>query len=279
MRPRWICILLLVAGVYQSGLSQEVDTLKVVKLVLTDGSELVGKIVEEQEDRYIFLTLSGIRVEVQKTAVKEKEELRGEAVGTEYKRVDPNRTRLFFAPTARALPQGKGYFSAYEIFFPFLAVGVTDYLTLSGGMSLVPGVSEQLLYFAPKIRFAHLENFDLAGGVLYAGVPSAGSFGIAYGVATFGSERAALTVGLGYGFADGDFADSPVIVLGGEVQLSNSLKLLTENWLPPESDVLVYSFGLRFFGESLAADFGFIGVTESTEGWPFFPWLGFAYNF
>ena len=36
----------------------------------------------------------------------------------------------------------------------------------------------------------------------------------------------------------------------------------------------------RFFGENLAADFGLIHVAGSDiEGFPFIPWIGFAYNF
>lgn len=99
-------------------------------------------------------------------------------------RTDPNHTRLLFAPTARALKAGQGYFSVYEIFFPFVAVGVTDFFTLSGGFSLFPGVESQLLYIAPKITPVHLEKFDLAAGVLYIKIPEEDEgAGILYSVA------------------------------------------------------------------------------------------------
>ena len=36
----------------------------------------------------------------------------------------------------------------------------------------------------------------------------------------------------------------------------------------------------RFFGENLAADFSLLAlVGEDTSGFPFVPWIGFAYNF
>ncbi len=71
------------------------------------------------------------------------------------------------------------------------------------------------------------------------------------------------------------------LILGGDVQLSNSVKLISENYIPigTEDGSLLYSFGIRFFGDNLSADLGFFGVTEETEGWPFAPWVGFAYNF
>ena len=39
-----------------------------------------------------------------------------------YYATDPNYTRLFFAPTARALKKGSGYFADYELIFPGIAV-------------------------------------------------------------------------------------------------------------------------------------------------------------
>ncbi|MFQ5584937.1 MAG: hypothetical protein ACE5GL_10920, partial [Calditrichia bacterium] len=78
---------------------------------------------------------------------------------------------MLFAPTARPLKQGQGYFSVYQIFFPFVAVGVTDFFTLAGGVSLIPGARSQLLYVAPKITPLHLKKFDLAFGLLYLAVP------------------------------------------------------------------------------------------------------------
>ena len=106
------------------------------------------------------------------------------------------------------------------------------------------------------------------------------TFGITYGVATVGTSTAALTVGLGWGFVDGEFSANPLLVIGGEVQLSNSVKLITENWFPPKMDGGIISFGIRFFGESIAGDFGLMRPTESSGGgFPFLPWIGFAYNF
>jgi hypothetical protein len=257
----------------------QTDTSKVQKIILNDGSELIGTIVSDSTTKVVFRTSSGVQVEIDKSAIKEIQSIEGQWVAGQFMREDPNRTRLFFAPTARALPQGKGYFSAYEIFFPMLAIGVTNFFTLAGGISLIPGASEQIIYLAPKARLVHLENIDLAGGVLYMSILDH-TFGIAYGVTTIGSSATALTIGLGWGFVDGEFSNTPSVVFGGEAQLSNSIKLITENWFPPKMDGGLISFGIRFFGESIAGDFGLMRSTESSDsGFPFLPWIGFAYNF
>lgn len=257
----------------------QTDTAVVRKIILTDGSELMGNIVREGADTVFFRMTSGTETMIRRSTIKEIRTMKGEWMGGEFRKTDPNQTRLFFAPTGRSLPQGEGYFSAYEIFFPMLAVGVTDFLTLAGGVTLIPGATEQAVYLAPKVRIAHFEKLDLSGGVLYISV-SGYSAGMAYGVATIGTSRASLTGGLAWGFIEGDFSGTPTLVLGAELQMSNSTKLITENWFPAKSDVAIISFGIRFFGENLAGDFGLMRLTTSSgRGFPFLPWIGFAYNF
>jgi hypothetical protein len=256
----------------------QIDSSTVASISLTDGTELKGFIIAENDSTIDFRTISGIDIKIRRNLVEDISFSEGEIISGEFQRFDPNRTRLFFGPTARTVEQGKGYFSAYEIFIPFLAVGVTDFLMLSGGVSLVPGAEEQVIYVGPKVRFLNVENFSLAGGIIYAHVEDV-DFGVAYGVTTIGSERYSFTIGVGYGYEDSEFSDSPVLMLGGEIQASNSVKFLTENWIIPSSETGLISFGIRFFGDNLAADFGLMTTTEGTdEGFPFIPWIGFAYN-
>ncbi|MGA9363267.1 MAG: hypothetical protein WBW16_02755 [Bacteroidota bacterium] len=257
-------------------------TTRLQKIILKDGSEMIGAVTSRDSGLIRFETLSNVSMTIPNSQVREIETLSGEVVGGEYRRADPNQTRLLFAPNARSLKAGQGYFSAYEIFFPFLAVGVTDFATVSGGMTLFPGASDQLFYLAPKVRAIHGKDFDLAGGVLYLNATSGSSegLGILYGVGTYGTANEALTIGLGWGFAEGKVKDKPILLLGGEARVSNSVKLITENWIPPSSDVSLISFGVRFFGDNLAADLGFVYPAGSgISGFPFLPWLGFAYNF
>jgi hypothetical protein len=258
----------------------QTDSSIVTSISLTDGTELKGFIIAESDSAIDFRTISGIDMKIKRNLVEDISQSKGEIIQGQFQRYDPNRTRLFFGPTARTVEQGKGYFSAYEIFIPFLAVGVTDFLMLSGGVSLIPGAEEQLIYLGPKVRFLNLDNFSLAGGIIYAHVEDV-DFGVAYGVTTIGSERYSFSLGIGYGYEDWVFSDSPVFMLGAEIQASNSVKFLTENWIFPSSETGLISFGVRFFGDNLAADFGFfrpVGEDTDMEGWPFIPWIGFAYN-
>jgi len=72
-----------------------------------------------------------------------------------------------------------------------------------------------------------------------------------------------------------------LVLFGGDVQVSNSAKLLTENWIyTGEENFVMFSGGIRFFGENMAVDFGLITWDEllSDGGFPFVPWVDFAVN-
>jgi len=146
-------------------------------------------------------------------------------------------------------------------------------------MSILPGAQSQLLYIAPKIAVSPRENFSIAGGFLRIGVPESADVTLAYGVATIGSSPAAITAGFGVPVTDE--RDELIYLIGGELQTSNSTKIIVENWIP-SSGPAVFSFGLRSFGERIAIDLAFITakpLIEDASGWPFVPWVDFAINF
>jgi hypothetical protein len=262
------------------------STAEIYKIALKDGSTIVGTITSSTLDTLVVQTGSGIIMGLPRRTVTSMERLRGRFVNGEYLRVDPNGTRLLFGPTARPLKGGTGYFAAYQIFFTYLSIGVADFLSLGGGLTLLPGASDQVFYLSPKIAFTtNDEMFSGAVGAFYLNATAGSSYGlgIVYGAATYGTPRAGLTFGVGYGYSQDEFSENPVILLGAEVQASNSVKLITENWFPVGTDFSILSFGFRFFGDNLAADLGFFYPmwrgSGISEGFPLIPWLGFAYNF
>jgi len=269
-----------------AGTTEADTTVQIYRVTLSDGSAFVGTIVSSTPDSLIFQTGSGITMTLPRSAVTRIERLRGSIEEGVYRRVDPNGSRLLFGPTARPLRAGEGYFAAYEIFFTYAAVGIANFVSLGGGMTIVPGASNQIFYLSPKLALTTPdEMISGAVGAFYMNALSSSSdgLGIVYGMGTYGSPRAGLTLGLGYGYSEGEFSSNPVVLVGGEAQLSDSFKLITENWFPVGSDFSILSFGFRFFGDNLAADLGFFYPMHDgsgiSEGFPFIPWLGFAYNF
>jgi hypothetical protein len=260
----------------------DTTSVKVTRIVLTDNTVYYGYILTENDSLIILRTASGVDIRIPKLQIKRRRIQNGFTRNGEIWYDDPNISRLFFAPTARPLGQGNAYFSDVQIFFPFAAFGIGDVLTLGGGMSLFPGSTSQILYAAPKVTFVNTPNAAVAAGVLYLFVPDDFNAGILYGVSSLGNpHKTSLTFGMGYGFAGDDVAENPILLLGFESRMSRSTKLISENWIITGGDVSFLSFGIRAFGENIAADFAFVRPIGDTglNGFPFIPWLGFTYNF
>lgn len=264
------------------------DTLYTVEL--KDGNTLQGTIIHRDEESITIRTPAGIEIKAPKRTIVSIKQMRGKMVGEEFFRVDPNYSRLLFAPTGRPLRKGEGYFTDYYVFFPGVAYGFTDNFSLMAGFSLLPGLSldEQLMYVAPRIGKQFTDKFSLSAGALYLSVVDEFAAGIAFGSATYGEPDKSFTIGLGLGYTkeegeDFQFADHPILMLGGNVRLSNSAAFVTENWFITGEGLKLsqqpFSFAIRLFGERITVDLGMIVVMEILdEGFPI-PWLSFAYYF
>jgi hypothetical protein len=262
---------------------------------LADGSTLVGQVVTAAADRFTIRTGTGVTVELERGQISRMTVARGTIREGVLWAEDPNRTRLFFGPTGRMLERGEGYFSVFELFLPFVSYAVTDHVTIAGGTPVVPQVIGRIWYVAPKVGLRLRERTHLSGGVL-AFFNTArdefddfGSAGIFYGVATQGTEDAAATLGVGWGFAGSEVENRPVFMFGAESRTGPRVKLLTENYLVTYREstrtgettrvAAMLSGGVRFFGERLSADAG-VGVAfGGGETACCLPLVNFVYNF
>jgi hypothetical protein len=189
---------------------------------------------------------------------------------------------MYIGPTGRMLNAGEGFFSDIYLFFPSLSIGITNNITLSGGVSLFPldDFSDNVFYVAPKVGISTGEAFSIAATGLVMSVPDEEELvGVAMGVATLGTGDQSLTLGLGYGFQGSEWADKPAVIAGGELRMARRLSFVSENWILPGVDPALISYGLRFFGEGIAVDLAFINVTNEDFFFPGIPFVGFVWNF
>jgi hypothetical protein len=253
------------------------------RLQLRDGSELVGRITAVGDSTVQFQSSLGTTTIRSADVLKVQTERGGIVRNGQYYFPNPNATRLIFAPTGRMLDQGEGYFSDYWIFFPGLSVGLSDMFSIGGGMSIFPGVDlgEQLLYFTPKVGIARREKFNAAVGALFVSLPSFNdgneTAGMLYGVGTWGDRDNSFTAGMGYGFANGDLASNPAVLLGGEARVSPRVSLVTENYLIPGGTMLLGG-GVRFMGRGLSVDLSLFSAAGEDGGGCCLPFLGFVYS-
>jgi hypothetical protein len=257
----------------------------VMEVRLKDGSVLIGRVESQTETQVVLMTRSGARVEVPRAEILSMRSVAVRANGEVWPD-DPNLTRLFFSPTGRALRKGEGYISAFYLFLPFVAYGVTDRFTMAGGTPILPGAIGRVMYLAPKYTVFEAPRSSFAVGGIGFFAPESldeGSFGILYGVSTFGSRDRAVSLGAGWGYFTGDEIGSgtssePVFVLGGEQRITRRVKLITENWLAVNPGVDgVWSGGFRFIGDRLSADLGFLGFIG--EGGCCAPMVNFVWAF
>ncbi|NUN08861.1 MAG: hypothetical protein HUU54_06770 [Ignavibacteriaceae bacterium] len=263
--------------------AQDSTALKYYKITFIDDSELTGTIISQDSLTVQFLTMAKLDLTIKRTQIKKIEDISAMIIKDVYFPEDPNNTRLLFAPTAKPLKAGKGYFALYELFFSFIGYGIGDVFTIAGGMSLIPGVGSQIVYFAPKATFINSPDFSAAAGVIHFTSTmgsSEGGIGIGYGVATYSGERASFSAGLGWGYAGEDFTSKPIIMGAAELRASRYAKVIVETWFPPDVNVGVGGVGVRFFGTNFATDLAFLYmIGEDAENFPLIPWVSVVYNF
>lgn len=256
-------------------------------LTTADGSTLIGRVVRLDEREIVFETESG-SMTIPRERVRSIRTVPASAIRNgRYWHPDPNRTRLLFAPTGRMLEKGRGYFADYYVFFPTVNYGVTDRVSLGGGMSLFPtgNLGDQLYFFTPKVGLRQSERFNLAVGALVIRIPEFDEdedsplVSVIYSAGTWGGTDRNLTLGAGYGMVDTDFADRPLIVLGGEYRLTRRTALVSENWMMPGVDNILISYGLRLFTETLSVDLALLNTLGEDALFPGIPYVDFVWNF
>jgi len=198
----------------------------------------------------------------------------------------PTPTRLLFGPTGRVLPKGKSYIADHWVFLVSGGYGVTDRITIGGGMSLLPTdnfLTENVYFVTPKVAVLKGERVNASVGAFIGTFPFANddkfnTFGIAYGAASWGTPDASFTAGAGYGFVNGDIANKPALMLGTELRFARRASFVSENYILPEVGGAVLSYGVRLMGESLSVDLAFVNLTSNGKI-PGVPFIGFAFQF
>jgi len=288
---KYIAILfILVSFVY----SQDTQT---VTIITTDGSEIIGEIIEETDTEYQIETPAGLSVIVPKSAVFKMTEFEGFIKEGKLYRTDPNKSMYLFAPSAFPIETGNKYCRDFCVFFPSINYGVNDIISLQAGFVWVPSLKLDQIPLIGSIKATvYQENkIGLAGGAMYVRIPdlsedndefnTSGGGGFLFATATYGDRfnHGSLLVGWGYGHSDGDWElmDRPIVVLAGNFRVSNTFAIVTENWFPPDLEFGQFPFMVagRFFGKRIAVDIGAIIILDVlSEGMPI-PIINFTYHF
>jgi len=263
------------------------DSVELHIIVTTDGNQYIGEIVYEDEEAVRMKTQNMGEIKLSRVYISKIERInQKEMVGQEYWSENPQATRYFWAPNGYGLKKGEGYYQNVWILFNQFAVGVTDHFSLGGG--IVPAFlfagAPTPVWITPKVSIPVVENkFNLGAGVLGGLVigEENSSFGIFYGITTFGSRDKHISIGLGYGFAGGQFAKLPVVNISGMTRIGKKGYFMSENYyIPATPSLLLLSFGGRSILNSIGLDYGlFIPVSDDIGTFVAIPWLGLTIPF
>ncbi|HLN74091.1 MAG TPA: hypothetical protein VK205_12405 [Prolixibacteraceae bacterium] len=288
-RPTFLLVFVLLfsfitrAQTIQDSIKNQVETM--------DGNEYIGIILNQTSESIrlktetlgeITIPRSEIRRITQLSATKSKD-------GT-YWLDNPQATRYFWAPNGYNLKAGEGYYQNVWVLFNQAVVGLTDYFSAGAGVMplfLFDGAPTPA-WVTAKFSIPVIENrINLGAGALIGTVLGAEntdnpSFGVVYGISTFGSKDVNLNVGLGWGFAGGEVADNPTLNVSTSIRTGAKGYFISENYLigTPEETVVIAMIGGRRIIKHAGLDFGVVlPFSKDINGFIGIPWLGLTIPF
>lgn len=260
--------------------NQEEIPIFLIKVI--DGNEFIGQIIDEDDEKIILLTEKFGEITIKKLDIQRRTLVSGkQVVDGELWFENPQATRYFFAPNGYGIQPGESYYQNVWIFFNQFTFGVSENFSISAG--LVPlflfAGAPTPIWINPKVSIPVVrDKYNIGAGALVGTVlGGGGAFGVLYGVNTFGNKDKNITLGLGWGFSDGQIASSPTITLSGMVRTGPKGYFLTENYIIStgfETFGLI-SLGGRRLINNVGLDYGLIiPVNSFADGFFAVPWLG-----
>ena len=263
------------------------DSSQLWRVVMRDRNEFFGYIVGRTDESIQIQTdqLGEITISFDQIRTLEPIE-QDRIVQGELWAENSQATRYFWGPNGYGLRRGKGYYQNVWVFFNQLSVGITDNTSL--GIGMVPLFlfedSSSPVWITPKVSFplgkkesmVHVGVGALVGTVLRE---DDANFGVLYGAFTVGTRDRNFNIGLGYAYADGEFASEPTLSISAMYRGGRRSYLLFESFLindGVDTSGLVL-LGGRLVGRSLAFDYGLLFPLEEEASFDYIiPWIGIS---
>ena len=256
------------------------------RIETVDGTVFIGILLEEDDEKIVIRSERFGELTIEKTDIIKMTKIDPRRIKDGvYWFENPQPTRYLFGTNAIGLKKGQGYYQNAWIFFNNVNVGITDNISIGGG--IIPlfllGVSDTPVWVFPKFSIPiEKGNIHVAAGAMIGGIvgrESAG-LGLVYVVSTIGTSDDNLSFGIAYGYGDGSWSKSPVMNISGMIRLGRTLYLISENWFfPGEEFAGIISAGIRWAPEKFAVDFALIRPLDTDGGFIGVPWLGVTIPF
>jgi hypothetical protein len=275
-----LCVI--AAGFGSGAVAQDAE---LYRIETADGNVYVGELISENAEFVVLLTESSGELRIRRASIIQMTRLVESSLRQgDYWYANPNPTRYLFAPGARNLEKGQGYYQNTWIFLNSVDYGISDRFSL--GIGTIPTFlfgGAAPVWLIPKLSFPAIDGkLHLSGRAVIAGIVGAESdiVGIFYGAATYGSSDKNVTIGLGYGYSDRTFSSTPVLNISGMYRVSRKGYLISENYLFPGTDGGgIISAAYRYTTPNASLDFGLLRPTQEADPLIGIPWLGVTIPF
>jgi hypothetical protein len=267
--------------------SQVTQDTTLLRVETIDGNEYIGKIISIDAQSIVLNTdLLGV-ITLRKSSIKSMTPVYGSQIKEGVLWFEnPQSTRYFWQPNGYGLKKGEAYYQNVWVFFNQVSYGVTDNFLIGAGM--VPlflfGGAPTPVWVTPKFSIPVVKDkLNLGVGGLIGTVigESQSGFGLVYGTSTVGDRNTNMSLGVGYGYLSGNWANAPVITLSGMLRTGQRGYLLTENYFisTADEDLLIFFVGGRRLIKNAGLDFGLMFPFVSGGSFFAIPWLGLTIPF
>ena len=265
-----IFLLLILSQISPTTAQVETGTKGLMLVRMENGNEYLGYIISQNEKEVVLDENNLGQITLQKADILDLRELREKEISDEgvIWLENPFGSRYFFAPNAHNLRKGEGYYQNSMVLFNQISYGFTDHFTL--GIGIVPlfffAGSSTPAWITPKFSMPIKEDkISLGLGGLFGAVigEKNSGFGVSYGLLTLGNRDKNINFGLGYGYQDKGWADTPTISISGMLRMTNKFYLMSENYLI-NKDLYILSAGGRLNLRRANLDFGLISPFRGT---------------
>ncbi len=280
---RFFMLLFLLGSMTRLIAQETADSLKIISVDTRDGNNYIGKVIVETNDSLILLTDKLGLLRFGKSDVQTIRHLEKVNARTgEYWLSNPQSSRYFWAPNGYGLKKGESYYQNIWVMYNQVSFGLTDHFSLGGGIFPVflLGAEVVPVWLVPKFSLPLAkEKINLGTGAFLGSVigENTGIFGLLYGTATFGSRDKNMSIGMAYGFGDGEWMTKPVINLSTMIRMGPKSYFISENYLLPfgNQQTGIISLGGRSMIRKIGVDYSlWIPVGADIGSFIALPFLG-----
>jgi len=253
-----------------------------------DGNTYQGQILEQDSIMLVFQSLSIGKISLKQSDIKKRHILNIQKIKNgKYWMPNPQSSRYFFSPNGYGLKAGEGYYQNVWVLVNSFAIGITKNISLGAGVLplFLFGGGPTPIWFTAKLSFPIEKHKVAFGGGALAGTVLGEEdmeFAIAYGIASIGNKDNNISFGLGYGYAGGNWAKSPIINVNFMLRASPKGYFISENYFIKTGDhsLVILSAGGRLIIKEAGLDYGLlIPISAEIDSFVGIPWLGITIPF